>query len=658
MDLAAVSNYLKLQKHPNHTEVIYNGAPCLVVMESSEGYTWAVIPLFARMIYGANTYADIPYAMESFGDMEEAIADGISKLHELGAFIEYDIDSLQDDFKRNTLQECTELAVMYSEGNLLEAANYLEGMIEEAFAHPNHKKLDKNKNGKLDKEDFQILRGEKKTPVAEAAYEKDLDPEKKIVVTGVKGAKSTPFKKSFKNMAHYEKFCDSEDYDNHEVHQVRNESADDTDAEQLDEASAPTGPLKHRISVIVSQPDHTAVSMRKEQEEKRIKISSSQNLSKEDAIARAKKHYKMKGYKVHSAEHIGMVSESEEQLDEVENAFTSVFGPKKTTSSYDLPGHAVIHVKSGPNGETHVKRISKEGHVTTTKYSSSGAAVGKIKHDDEDPKPHFKAAGIALADKPKLGKGRPPKAGHAAGASHEVVKAKIDKGETLSRYEKYIAQKHNLMDKGKAGRKGKELDDAGSEKLFKTLALRSLKKAEKGMKTEEVEQIEEVSEWESRHSEFTKAGNDATDKHISEIKSKLKALENKSSNKKGTLNSIFGKRSTSDLGMISHSAKTLSNHIDKNKDAKLGTDERKELGQHLIYAKNLLAKHKDLYEEAEQIEEKITADTPTKDVIKDFIGSDAPQFKGKSKAERIRMALGAVYSAREENGGEGEGSGE
>lgn len=44
------------------------------------------------------------------------------------------------------------------------------------------------------------------------------------------------------------------------------------------------------------------------------------------------------------------------------------------------------------------------------------------------------------------------------------------------------------------------------------------------------------------------------------------------------------------------------------------------------------------------LSEKITASTPTGEVIRDFIKSKAPQFKGKSKKERIRMALGAKYA--------------
>lgn len=42
-----------------------------------------------------------------------------------------------------------------------------EAEVDEALKHPNHKVLDKNGNNKLDKEDFKILRGEKKAPTTE-----------------------------------------------------------------------------------------------------------------------------------------------------------------------------------------------------------------------------------------------------------------------------------------------------------------------------------------------------------------------------------------------------------------------------------------------------------------------------------------------------------
>lgn len=48
----------------------------------------------------------------------------------------------------------------------------------------------------------------------------------------------------------------------------------------------------------------------------------------------------------------------------------------------------------------------------------------------------------------------------------------------------------------------------------------------------------------------------------------------------------------------------------------------------------------------EQINEKLSASAPAKDWIEDFVKSDDPRFAGKSKDERIMMALGAYYAAQ------------
>lgn len=58
--------------------------------------------------------------------------------------------------------------------------------------------------------------------ILETSYDKDLDPDKKIVVKGVKGMKSTPFKKIFKNMDAYDKWTDSDDFGDYEVYEVTN----------------------------------------------------------------------------------------------------------------------------------------------------------------------------------------------------------------------------------------------------------------------------------------------------------------------------------------------------------------------------------------------------------------------------------------------------
>jgi hypothetical protein len=55
----------------------------------------------------------------------------------------------------------------------------------------------------------------------------------------------------------------------------------------------------------------------------------------------------------------------------------------------------------------------------------------------------------------------------------------------------------------------------------------------------------------------------------------------------------------------------------------------------------------ELFADVETIVEKLSPDAPASEWIDDFIKSDAPQFKGKSKKERIKMALGAYYGAQQ-----------
>lgn len=48
----------------------------------------------------------------------------------------------------------------------------------------------------------------------------------------------------------------------------------------------------------------------------------------------------------------------------------------------------------------------------------------------------------------------------------------------------------------------------------------------------------------------------------------------------------------------------------------------------------------------DSLNEVLSKEDPASEWIHDFVNSDAPQFKGKSKKERIKMALGAYYAAQ------------
>ena len=104
--------------------------------------------------------------------------------------------------------------------------------------------------------------------------------------------------------------------------------------------------------------------------------------------------------------------------------------------------------------------------------------------------------------------------------------------------------------------------------------------------------VAEGSEWETRHDEFVTVGDRATPEQINKIVSALTVAAKEAGGKRGFLNQIVGKQSNGDLARQAHGAEILAKNIQRNSNAKPGTDERKELGQHLVYAVSLLKRMK------------------------------------------------------------------
>jgi hypothetical protein len=78
------------------------------------------------------------------------------------------------------------------------------------------------------------------------------------------------------------------------VHRFAREETD------LDEAAM------HRVNVTVSDPNHTMVTQRKEKIQKIVRVKA---LDKDNALHKANQYYKDRGYRVHGAEHVGMIGE-------------------------------------------------------------------------------------------------------------------------------------------------------------------------------------------------------------------------------------------------------------------------------------------------------------------------------------------------------------
>jgi hypothetical protein len=80
---------------------------------------------------------------------------------------------------------------------------------------------------------------------------------------------------------------------------------------------------------------------------------------------------------------------------------------------------------------------------------------------------------------------------------------------------------------------------------------------------------------------------------------------------------------------------------------KASEDEKKKLLKKIMgrnadikTASTMIAKKKE-----ETINEVLTVEDPIKKWIDDFVASDNPKFDGKSKNERVKMAVGAYYAA-------------
>lgn len=117
MEINSLSKYISLNKLVNGTvEVLFAGQPCLTIHESGmrdeKTSAWRINPVFAKLFYGANIFEDIPSCDEQFDTTEEAVADGLVKLHDLGAFkTEYDFP---EDSYAATMNVVAEDVMAYS----------------------------------------------------------------------------------------------------------------------------------------------------------------------------------------------------------------------------------------------------------------------------------------------------------------------------------------------------------------------------------------------------------------------------------------------------------------------------------------------------------------------------------------------------------------
>lgn len=107
MELESIDKYIHMTKLAQGVEVMFAGQPCLKITEGLDSYVWAIYPVFAKLTYGASIFEDVPYCSETFETMEEAIADGLARLHSLGAFVG-EVDLPEDTYAESGVNESVE----------------------------------------------------------------------------------------------------------------------------------------------------------------------------------------------------------------------------------------------------------------------------------------------------------------------------------------------------------------------------------------------------------------------------------------------------------------------------------------------------------------------------------------------------------------------
>lgn len=138
MEITSIHKYIALNKLVNGTvEVLFAGQPCLTV---SEG-VWKINPVFAKLVYGANIFEDIPTCKETHNSDEETIAAGLIQLHELGAFTT-EVDFPEDTYAAtmNMVEEDVKNFVFSNTRNIMEAyTSYnamMKSIIDNTFVSP------------------------------------------------------------------------------------------------------------------------------------------------------------------------------------------------------------------------------------------------------------------------------------------------------------------------------------------------------------------------------------------------------------------------------------------------------------------------------------------------------------------------------------------
>lgn len=164
------------------------------------------------------------------------------------------------------------------------------------------------------------------------------------------------------------------------------------EAESLEEESG-----QHKVVVTVSDPNHPAVSQRKEQIMKRVIVKADH---KDGAVAKAKEFYKKKGYKVHDAEYHSPQPKSTMKTEEtnVEEGYVVRYHNPKSELEEQAPvapslvKHRIGVTVSDPNATSVTARKEKVQKFVRVTHSDNKEGAQKVGEK------HFKKKGYVVHD--------------------------------------------------------------------------------------------------------------------------------------------------------------------------------------------------------------------------------------------------------------------
>lgn len=125
-------------------EVLFAGQPCLTIQESGcqfmtaeeSPFRWRINPVFAKLVYGARIFEDIPYCIDSYESTEEAIAAGLVKLDELGAFSkQYDFPEDSYAATMNLVSEEVKQYTLKNANSIVSATRAYDKIMESIANH-------------------------------------------------------------------------------------------------------------------------------------------------------------------------------------------------------------------------------------------------------------------------------------------------------------------------------------------------------------------------------------------------------------------------------------------------------------------------------------------------------------------------------------------